>query len=191
MAAGFGSWVGAVLDLPAADVPATDRFWSAALGWRVGPGWTGHPEFHAFEPPEGDSHVLVQTVDGPPGIQFDLYAEDVDGEVDRLVALGAHRLSRHAHWQVLASPAGLPFCVVTSQRERRRPPARTWPGGHRSRLVQACIDIPYGRLDDETSFRAAGDRLAFHNVWGQRVRWAPSPMAGRESAAPPPGARRG
>lgn len=48
MPAGFGFWVGAVL-----------------------------------EPPEGDSHVLVQTVDGPPAIHLALYAEKVDGEVDR------------------------------------------------------------------------------------------------------------
>ena len=52
----------------------------------------------------------------------------------------------------MVSPTGFPFCVVKSDGERERPRARTWPDGHRSRLVQVCLDIPHGRIDEETAF---------------------------------------
>ncbi len=161
MTESFGVWIGAVLDVPADQVQATDRFWSRALGWDVGDPWPSHPEFHSLLPPEGSSHVLVQTVEGPARVHLDLYAADVDGEADRIVDLGAERVARHAHWQVLTSPAGLPFCVVTSEGGRDRPPAQEWPGGHHSRLVQVCLDIPHGRLPDETTFWRAATGWAF------------------------------
>ncbi|HEY7042141.1 MAG TPA: VOC family protein [Nocardioidaceae bacterium] len=149
---GFGQWIGAVIDVPPAVVDAVDAFWTGVLGWTVGPAWPGHPEFHHLEPPAGDSHVLVQAIDGPARIHLDLYVADIDAEAARLVALGATLGERHAHWRVLSSPTGLPFCVVTSDRARERPSAPTWPDGHRSRLAQVCIDVPHGGLDEETAF---------------------------------------
>ncbi|MFY9913889.1 MAG: VOC family protein [Nocardioidaceae bacterium] len=148
----FGRWIGAVLDVPAEQVEAADGFWSQALGWTVGDPWPQHAEFHSLLPPEGNSHVLVQTIDGPSRVHLDLYTEDVASESDRAVGLGGARVARHEHWQVLESPGGLPFCVVTSEDERHRPPVQEWPSGRRSRLVQVCVDIPHGRLDEETAF---------------------------------------
>jgi hypothetical protein len=55
-------------------------------------------------------------------------------------------------WQVMTSPAGLPFCVCDEPEPRRRPRAGQWPGGHRSRLVQLCVDVPYDRYKAEIAF---------------------------------------
>jgi hypothetical protein len=149
---GFGRWTGAVIDLPADLVERSDAFWTQALGWTVGPDWPGLPEFHHLDPPEGHSHVLVQTVDGPPGLHLDLYADDVDQTASWMVEQGATLGDRHVHWEVLTSPTGFPFCVVALEGERDRPRAQVWPGGHRSRLVQVCLDVPHGRIDEETRF---------------------------------------
>ena len=149
---GFGRWIGAVLDLPAAQVETADRFWSSALGWGVGRSWRDHPEFHHLEPPTGHSHVLIQAIVGPPRVHLDLYVETVDHASHWIVGLGASAGDRHAHWQVLTSPAGFPFCVVQSDGEKDRPPAQTWPDGHRSRLAQVCLDIPHGQVEPEVAF---------------------------------------
>ncbi len=152
MSDSFGLWTGAVLDVPAEQVAAVDAFWSRALGWSIGDPWSQHPEFHSLLPPIGDSHVLVQTIEGPLRLHLDLYTTAVDSEADRVVDLGGTRVARHEHWQVLTSPGGLQFCVVTSEGERDRPPVQEWPAGHRSRPVQVCLDIPHGRLAEETAF---------------------------------------
>lgn len=108
----IGSFVWGVRDLPRAM-----EFWSAALG------------FVPREDPDDDGVVLV-----PPdrsGMQFalqvvtserarrhhlDLYADDPDAEVERLVGLGAVRVEDwryedDADYVLLADPEGNPFCV--------------------------------------------------------------------------------
>ncbi len=150
---GFGLWIGAVLDRPADLIEGTDDFWSRALGWEVGQPWRSHPEFHHIDPQTGHSHVLVQTIEGPPRVHLDLYAADVEAVCDALVSLGATVQSRHEHWQVLTSPGGFPHCVVTADGEQDRPTARTWPGGHRSRLTRSVSTF---RTDGWTTRRASG-----------------------------------
>jgi hypothetical protein len=50
-------------------------------------------------------------------VHLDFVADDVEGEVSRLTALGAREIERHNigddfHWVVLADPEGNAFCVV-------------------------------------------------------------------------------
>ena len=61
--------------------------------------------------------MVRSTVQVPPRIHLDLYAEDQPGEVKRLIALGATEV----HWDkrppdadyvILADPEGNRFCVV-------------------------------------------------------------------------------
>jgi hypothetical protein len=149
---GFGRWTGVVIDVPADLIETTDRFWSQALGWSIGQSWRDHPEFHHLDPAQGHSYVLIQSIDGPPRVHLDLYAEDVSHVSDWMVRNGATLGERYAHWQVLTSPAGFEFCVVQYDDERDRPHAQTWPGGHRSKLVQVALDVPHGRIDEEFAF---------------------------------------
>jgi predicted enzyme related to lactoylglutathione lyase len=56
---------------------------------------------------------------GKNRIHFDLYADDLEAEVARLVALGATVSRVHDHdyatWRVLADPEGNEFCVVATK----------------------------------------------------------------------------
>lgn len=103
------------------DLPAQTAFWTAALGYTV-------------REPAGDDFVLLRG-DGPnvsldavpsprvlpPRIHLDLYADDQDAEVRRLIGLGA----REVHWDkrpadadyvIMEDPEGNRFCVIDAGR---------------------------------------------------------------------------
>jgi catechol 2,3-dioxygenase-like lactoylglutathione lyase family enzyme len=100
------------------DVERARAFWEPALGYR--PRDADHDETWALLVPEsgdGPQFALDRvTSDKPRRHHLDLYADDVDAEVDRLLALGA---TRDEHWDypddpdyvVLRDPDGNPFCV--------------------------------------------------------------------------------
>jgi hypothetical protein len=120
-------------------------------------------------PTTGTPYLSVQTIGGPARIHLDL-AGDLDRDPARLEELGAVRVAPGDWWQVMSSPAGLPFCVCAEPGPHRRPAAETWPGGHRSRLVQLCVDVPAQRYDAELSF------------WRAATGWADEPVAAPEFA---------
>jgi hypothetical protein len=145
------TWLHAVIDVPERVLESEGRFWSSALGWHVGPPWTGHPELRSFEPPEGDSYLHLQRIDDGPRLHLDLDSDDPASTVDHAVRLGAGIVRDADEWTTLHSPGGLPFCVVRA-RHRIVPQPVTWPGGQRSRLVQVCVDSPRARHPDEVTF---------------------------------------
>ena len=102
------------------DLPAQTRFWSRALDYEV-------------REPADDDFVLLRSRDGrapnvsldahpsdrvlPPRIHLDLYADDQEAEVRRLVALGARVVDwsgrpADADYVILEDPEGTRFCVV-------------------------------------------------------------------------------
>jgi hypothetical protein len=87
-------------------------FWSAALGWPLV--WDRDGET-AIQSPRGGTKVAWG---GPPvtatetGQRFDLVADDVAAEAERLVSLGATRLASGGDGEVvLADPDGFAFTV--------------------------------------------------------------------------------
>jgi hypothetical protein len=98
-------------------------FWQAALGYvpREAPqdGWVV-----LTDPTGTGANLSLQRVetsiapapDALSAIHIDLYTEDQEGEVERLVALGATRYAREApadaDFVVLVDPGGYRFCVV-------------------------------------------------------------------------------
>lgn len=111
----IGSIVWGVTDLPRAVA-----FWCAAL------------DYQPRDDPDDDWATLVP-ISGP-GVQLslklvkspaarrhhlDLFTADQDGEVERLLALGATRpewrYEPEADYVVLADPDGNPFCVVKKE----------------------------------------------------------------------------
>src|SRR5687767_15112337 len=133
------AWLHAVLDVPDAPHDTTSDFWGQVLGWPPGAAWEGHPELRSFEPPRGSAYVHLQRIDGPPRVHLDVESDDPGTTVLRAVELGAELVGERDEWVTLASPGGLLFCVLRA-RDREAPPATAWPDGHRSRLVQVCID---------------------------------------------------
>jgi predicted enzyme related to lactoylglutathione lyase len=65
---------------------------------------------------------------------------------------------------VMTSPAGLPFCVCGEPGPHTRPAPAQWPGGHRSRLVQVCVDVPANGFDTEFAF------------WQEATGWTEEPV---------------
>ena len=102
--------------------PATlGRWWANALGWVV-----------TFE--ADDEYEIRSASDRLPGLVFvpvgdskvtknrlhlDFRPDDQTAEVDRLLALGAHRVDvgqGEQRWDVLADPEGNEFCVLAPRR---------------------------------------------------------------------------
>lgn len=165
-------WIDVFVDVPASHADAARRFWSQTLGWPVGAPWADHPEFASFEPPEGDAYVAVQVIDGSPRVHIDLCVSSREKERDRLVSLGAAVTHDHDGWgvTVLASPGGLPFCLYERVEPRLRPPAVHWPQGHRSRLLQVCVDSPASLHEPE------------HRFWREATGWEWRPSEDPEFA---------
>jgi catechol 2,3-dioxygenase-like lactoylglutathione lyase family enzyme len=102
------------------DLARQTQFWAAALDY-VRREETSD-DFVLLRPRDGDGPNLSldrvrSTVQVPPRIHLDLYAEDQAGEVNRLIALGASEV----HWDkrppdadyvILEDPEGNRFCVV-------------------------------------------------------------------------------
>ena len=102
------------------DLERQTEFWESALGY-VRREETSD-DFVLLRPRDGIGPNLSldlarSTVQLPPRIHLDLYAEDQAGEVERLKALGATEV----HWDkrppdadyvILADPEGNRFCVI-------------------------------------------------------------------------------
>jgi hypothetical protein len=149
-------WLHVMVDVPPDLASTSTPFWSAALGWSVGAPWPGQSAFRSFEPPTGGEHAYVhrQVGDHGPRVHIDLEVDNIASQTARLRDLGAAVGPRSESWQVMRSPGGLPFCLLAERRHTVPAPV-DW-GGHRSRLVQICIDSPNSRHGAEVDFwRAA------------------------------------
>jgi hypothetical protein len=113
--------LGAIVFEPAS-YPAVGRFWSEATGWPVvyddgGDMAIRHPggrgPFVTFGPPTSDAKTAKNRLHldiAPP------LGSDQEDEVQRLMALGAHRIDigqGDVPWVVMADPDGNEFCVLT------------------------------------------------------------------------------
>ncbi len=104
------------------DLERQTAFWSAALGYVRRESEYESDDFVLLRPPDGvgpnvSLDRVRSTLQIPPRIHLDLYAEDQAAEVERLKALGATEV----HWDkrppdadyvILADPEGNRFCVI-------------------------------------------------------------------------------
>jgi predicted enzyme related to lactoylglutathione lyase len=102
------------------DLERQKAFWTAALDYVAREG--DADDFALLHPKDGvgpnvSLDRVRSTVQVPPRIHLDLYADDQSAEVRRLIALGATEV----HWDkrpadadyvILADPEGNRFCVV-------------------------------------------------------------------------------
>ena len=103
-------------------------FWAAALDYLAREETSD--DFVLLRPKDGIGPNLSldrvhSTLQVPPRIHLDLYAEDQAGEVRRLIALGAtevhwERRPPDADYVILADPEGNRFCVVDAGEHRGR-----------------------------------------------------------------------
>ena len=102
------------------DLQRQTEFWSAALDYV--PRDDDSDDFRLLRPRNGvganvSLDMMRSTVQIPPRIHLDLYADDQGAEVKRLIELGATEV----HWDkrppdadyvILADPEGNRFCVI-------------------------------------------------------------------------------
>ncbi len=103
------------------DMDRAVSFWSAALGYQRREATTD-PEFTMLVDPAGRRLPLsLQKADGPPQepvrLHLDLYTDDQQRHVERLVALGATRVDdwpypEDADFVVLRDPDGNEYCII-------------------------------------------------------------------------------
>ena len=104
----------------ARDLPALARFWTQALDWEI---LSERPnEIVIGTGKNAPVGMCFMPVTEPKAVKNRLHldltssAEDRDQEIERLLALGAHRVdigqTGTESWTVLADPEGNEFCVV-------------------------------------------------------------------------------
>ena len=114
--------------LDCADLRRAADFWTAALGYAR----AGEPDgpYQLLLPADGNGIELVlqrvaERKTTKNRVHLDLRTKDLKGEVERLLALGATRLSAGPvieagwQWHVLADPDGNELCVL-------EPPSAYW-----------------------------------------------------------------
>lgn len=142
-------WITAFVDVPAAAFDRAARFWTAVTGSELSPRRGDRAEFATLVPAVGDAFCRLQaTADGTAGVHLDFHVESIDDARREAVALGATVVADHGH-VLMASPAGLVFCLVADQGARVVPPP---VGDPAAALGQVCIDVPAARFDDEMGF---------------------------------------
>ena len=109
--------LGMVLDC--ADPEVLAQFWAPALGYTIGGRGGAYVRLLPTEP--GQPHLLLQRVPEPKSaknrMHLDIHVADIDAEAERLVSLGATRVSsspyeeRGFHWHLMADPEGNELCV--------------------------------------------------------------------------------
>ena len=106
--------------IDAHDLPGLARFWTQALGWQVLSEREREIVIGADDnAPVGICFMPVtdpKTVKNRVHLDLTSSAADRDQEIERLLALGAHRVdigqTGAESWIVLADPEGNEFCVV-------------------------------------------------------------------------------
>jgi predicted enzyme related to lactoylglutathione lyase len=117
-----------VIVIDCGDLDRAAQFWTNVLGY-VRRGSPGGP-YQRLEPSDGHGvEVLLQRVpevkSGKNRLHLDLRTADLNSEVERVIALGALRLTsepvreKGLSWHILADPDGNEFCVL-------QPPAEYW-----------------------------------------------------------------
>jgi predicted enzyme related to lactoylglutathione lyase len=102
------------------DLELQTQFWEAALGYVRREDTSD--DFRLLRPADGAGPNVSldrvrSTVQIPPRIHLDLYAEDQPGEVERLKTLGAvevhwDKRPADADYVIMSDPEGNRFCVV-------------------------------------------------------------------------------
>ncbi|MEZ5247489.1 MAG: VOC family protein [Acidimicrobiales bacterium] len=164
-------WITAFVDRGPDRFDPTVEFWSVISGTSVS-AWRGSDtEFATLLPSDGsDAHLRLQrTRGGSSGSHIDLHVADVRAGAEECVGSGAATLDDNGDFVVLASPGGMPFCIVGHHgEEHRQRPVVSAPGGAATLVDQVSIDCDPDVFDDEVRF------------WSSITGWPPLPARAGE-----------
>lgn len=116
-----------ILDCEVDDLGPHVEFWSQALGKRVGAvDEDGDSKYARLVTGDDEPILLLQKVDHASRIHLDIETDDIEAEVERLVALGARKIEKIQTWWVMEAPSGHRFCVIRQQRAPFGPHLNSW-----------------------------------------------------------------
>ena len=178
------TWLTATIDLPDESFGNGKAFWGAATGYRPQLPSDNDPNYATLQPQAGTPHLWLQRlVDGEPGVHLDFHlgagasgSVDLHAAIQSAEGLGAE-LVRQTSYAVMASPGGVPFCLIPDAGSERTPPVAarpsSWDGG-RSLVDQVCLDIASEAWDAEVAFWPAftGWAITADEHWGRL--WTPA-----------------
>ena len=118
-------FAGLIIDCKTDDLEAAANFWSAALGYSREE-QSESDLYVGLNTPENEPYVEVQKVDHPSRVHLDIETDDIEAEVKRLEALGAHRIADVKSWVVMQAPSGQRFCVVPPNSSHFSATANEW-----------------------------------------------------------------
>lgn len=117
-----------VIDLDKESFERAATFWSAVLGRERLVRSERYESLRGRLGGEGGLYVGLQRgMDDPQKFHLDIETDDVEGEVSRLEALGAHVKARVRRHVVMRAPGGHTFCVVPASRGDFDDHATSWP----------------------------------------------------------------
>ena len=158
----FVRWITAFVDRPPDGFDEVAQFWCRASGSSLS-AWRGDDgEFATLVPLDGaDAHLRIQrTASGTSGSHLDLHVDDVAAGAEECAGLGARIVADRGRYVVVATPGGMPFCVVPHCAEpaRQRPvalPSPTRADAPTTLVDQCCIDADADVFDAEVRFWSA------------------------------------
>ena len=74
----------------------------------------------------GEAQVILQKVDHPSRVHFDIETDNIEAEVNRLLSLGAEIVERMEKWVVMEAPSRHRFCVIGPIRPDFEEKANVW-----------------------------------------------------------------
>jgi len=164
-------WLAALLDFSPEHYPAAVAHWQRLTDYELRGPVGERGEFQGLRPPGHPTFLAFQRLDdGPDRVHLDLHVADPASAAEAAVAVGATMIIESPECEVLASPGGLLFCLVSDPASDPAP-ATTWPQGQRSIADQLCIDIPDERWDREVAF------------WSALTGWRVQPSVEKEFAS--------
>ncbi len=73
-----------------------------------------------------EAQVILQKVDHPSRVHFDIETDDIEAEVNRLLSLGAEVVERMEKWVIMEAPSKHRFCVIGPLRPDFEEKANVW-----------------------------------------------------------------
>ena len=145
-------WITVFVDQPQERFDVGSQFWAGVTGSTISPRRGDDDEFATLVPATGDAFCRVQaTTDASAGVHVDFHVDSIGDARGEATALGARVVADLGH-VLMASPAGLPFCLVEAGSESRVPAP---VGEPTSALDQLSIDVPASAFDAEVDFWSA------------------------------------
>ena len=113
-----------VIDCETNDLGDAFTFWSAALG--VSGKVDDDGKYAPLKGADSEPRLLLQRVDHPSRVHFDIETDDRAAEVARLEGLGARIVGDLPRWTIMEAPTGHRFCIVGPQRPDFADNANAW-----------------------------------------------------------------